>query len=345
MEKPENFNEKLGLFDLLLEVSAQMNSLSDMDQLIAFFVNKIAEILQVARVSFMLLDEAKGVLFIKASYGLDLPTGKAIIKLGEMFGGRVAQDGHSLLVKDVDAEFPKLAKDRLSRYQTKSFIIVPIKLREGVIGILCITDKKDLTVFTEGDLGITNLLCHFFALHIENIRLLDKNVSLLTEDALTGLFNHRYFQEQLIKEVYRAERYQHPLSLMLMDIDNFCWYNQNYGYSAGDNALKQIGRILKENTRRVDVAARYGPEEFMLILPDTRLKQALVVAERIKESISYSVPAQDGGSSFGMAKLTVSIGVTEHKIGLGKEELIRRVVNALLEAKQKGKNRVCASKI
>jgi diguanylate cyclase (GGDEF)-like protein len=209
---------------------------------------------------------------------------------------------------------------------------------------LSLTDRKDLKIFTDEDLRIINSLCHCLSCHIENIRLLEKNADLLVIDVLTGLSNHRYFQEQLIEEIYRAERYRHPFSLLMLDVDNFCSYNQTYGYNAGDSALKQIAGIIRENTRRIDLVARYGPEEFMVLLPDTRLKQALFVGEKIKEIVGCSVFTEDRTSSSGIARLTVSIGVVQHKIGLSKEELLRRVVSALLEAKLKGKNRVCVFK-
>ncbi len=343
-QSKETSIEEREWLDLFLEISTRMSLSADTDQLIAIFVNRTAEIFKAGRVSLMLLDQTSRDLSIKASYGLNPSLDKTRIKLGEMFGGWVAQQGRPLLVKDIEAEFPDLLKDRLSRYKSKSFIIVPLETKEGVIGILNLTDRKGAGIFTDDDLKIVNLLCRYLALHIENIKLLEKNAELVTVDVLTGLFNHRYFQEHVLEEIYQAERYRNPLSLLMLDIDNFSRYNQTYGYSAGDDALKQISRIIKENMRRVDAAVRYGPEEFMIILPNTRLKQAIVAGERIKEAISCSVFAEDRTTSFGMARLTVSIGVVEHKIGLNKEELIRRVVNALLEAKQKGKNRVCVFK-
>jgi len=335
----------------IIEISTQMGSFPDTDQLITFFVNKIAETFKANRVSLMLLDQASKELFIKASHGLNPSANNARIKLGQMFGGWVAQQGNSLLVKNVDAEFPDLPRNRILRYRTKSFIIVPLKLNpaknrvssvleDGVIGVFSLTDRKSPGIFTEEDLKIIDFLCRQLTLYIENIRLQEKNAELATVDPLTGLFNHRYFHEQLLEEIYHAERYKHPLSLLMLDIDDFCWYNQTYGYSAGDAALKQIAGIIKDNTRRVDLAVRYGPEEFMVILPNTRLKQALVVANRIKETVDYSVFAEDRSTSLGMAKLTVSVGMAEYKIGLDKQELIHRTASALLEAKQMGKNRV-----
>ncbi|MFH1577548.1 MAG: sensor domain-containing diguanylate cyclase [Candidatus Omnitrophota bacterium] len=349
-------NDKWALFDLFLEISTQMSSFVSTDQLITFFVNRIAEIFKAERVSLMLLDDTAEELYIKASCGLNPSGNNAKIKLGQMFGGWVAKQCKPLLVKNIAAEFPDLLKGRLLRYKSKSFIIAPITInlirnkisngqaKQGVIGIISLTDKKDLTAFTDEDLKIINFLCHYLALRIEDIKLLEKNAELVTIDILTGLFNHRYFQEQLFEEIYHAERYRHPLSLLMLDIDNFAQHNQAYGYSAGDSALKQIGRIIKDNTRRVDVAVRYGPEEFMVILPNARLKQAIIVGERIRETINYSVFTEKRTSSLAMARLTVSIGLVEYKIGLVKEELIQRVASALLEAKQKGKNRLSVFK-
>ncbi|MFC1593018.1 diguanylate cyclase [Candidatus Omnitrophota bacterium] len=334
----------LPLLTRLLEISSQMSAFEDIDQLVGFFVNKIAELFRVSRVSFMLLDRINKELSVKASCGLSSSANKVRIKLGQMFVGWVAQEGKPLLVRDIEAEYPNILRERISRYKTKSFIIVPITVKAGVIGILSLTDKKDSTVFNEGDLAIINLVSHCFAFHIESIRLLQKNAELAIIDNLTGLFNHRYFQEHLLEEIYHAERYRQPLALLMLDIDDFRLYNQNFGYSGGDSALKQIAGIIKVNIRRVDAAVRYGPEEFMMILPNTKLKQATVVGDRIRDAIDYSVFTEDRSSSFGMTKLTGSIGVADYKVGLTKEGFINNVTSALSRAKQQGKNRICVFK-
>lgn len=329
---------------LLSELCISMESILDADKLIVFFVNKLAEIFKVNRVSFMLLDESKGELFVQAAQGLNTAAEEARLKLGEGFGGQVAREGRPMLVKNVETEFPYLSKNRLSRYLTKSFVILPIKIKERVTGILSLTDKKDQGIFTDEDLHILTLMARSIALYIENIKLSEKNKSLSSFDPLTELFGHRYFQEQLIEEVNRAERYQRPLSLIMLDIDNFSNYNQDFGYASGDSVLKQLAKIMKENTRNIDFASRYGPEEFTVLLPETSLKEAVAVAERIKEKIAHSIFTQDRTSSLGMSRITVSIGVVQHKVGLSNEELIHRGTSALQEAKQKGKNCVCVYK-
>ncbi|MFH1397354.1 MAG: sensor domain-containing diguanylate cyclase [Candidatus Omnitrophota bacterium] len=334
------------IFDLVLEICNYINSIdsvTDIDGIISAFVKKIAELFKINRVSCMLIDEARGQLDLKAALGLDPSMAKVAIKLGDSFAGKVAKEGVPFLVKNVREEFPELGEERLSRYLTNSFIIVPLKTRDKVVGVLSLTEKKN-NVFSEDDLKTINFISQHLALYIENIRLSDRNKSLSNTDPLTNLANHRYFQEQLQEEIYRAERYARPLAILMVDIDNFSNYNLVHGYPSGDSILQQIGGIIKENRRLVDFVSRYGPEEFAIILPETKLKEAIFTAERIREKAFTAVftDSSQKKSPLGMERLTVSIGVVEHKVGLTNEQLVQRLLLALKEAKQKGKNCVCA---
>ncbi|MBU1928563.1 MAG: sensor domain-containing diguanylate cyclase [Candidatus Omnitrophota bacterium] len=335
------------IFDLVLEICnyiESINSVTDIDGIIAAFVKKIGELFNINRVSCMLIDETRGELYLKAALGLDPSLAKASIKLGESFAGRVAKEGVPFLVKNVREEFPELGEQRLSRYLTSSFLIVPLKTRNKVVGVLSLTDKKNKYSFSENDLKTINFISQHLALYIENIRLSDRNKSLSRTDPLTNLANHRYFHEQLQEEIYRAERYSRPLAILMIDIDNFSNYNQIHGYAGGDSVLQQVGMIIKDSRRLVDFVSRYGPEEFAIILPETKRKEAVFTAERIREKVAASVFTDDSQrkSPLGLERLTVSIGVVEHKIGITSEELIQRLLLVLKEAKQKGKNCVCA---
>lgn len=323
-----------------------MDAITEKNDLSALLVKKTAEIFRVSKVSFMLLDEAQKELSIKASYGLKPVASQVTVKLGEPFSGLVAKDGKALLVKDVESEFPEVSRNRLARYLTKSFLIVPVKIKDNVIGVLSLTDKKDQSVFTDDDLKILDLISQNFALSIENLRLSEKVNNLSNLDPLTDLLSHRSFHEQLIEEIYRAERYRRALAITILDIDDFSEYNQVHGYSAGDNVVKQINKIIKENTRQTDVIGRYGSDEFGIIMSETKLNRAILAGERIREKISGSIFTEDEArkSSLGMSKLTVSLGVAEHRIGLSKDELINRAISALQEAQKKGKNRLCVFK-
>ncbi len=351
----EENNQEKRMVDLFLDTTIKMSSIVDQNQLITFLVGRIAKIFNAEKVSCMFLDDAKQELSIKASQGIKLSVSNLKIKLGQMFAGWVAQEGKSLVVRNVEEEYPNLSKDRPVQYKTKSFVIVPIKTTsvkeaaskkatEEVIGVLSITDRKGTKTFGDDDLAIINSLCHSLAINLDNIKLAQKNASLTTVDDLTGLLNHSHFQERLTEELYRAERYHHPFSLVMLDIDDFSSYNQKLGFLAGDRALAQIAKILKDNLRRIDTAARYATGQFALILPNTKEKPAVFVGEKIKESIAISMFAQEEPLSGEMPRLTVSAGVIEYKPGLSREELLRRVNIALLEAKRKGKNCICVYK-
>jgi diguanylate cyclase (GGDEF)-like protein len=150
-------------------------------------------------------------------------------------------------------------------------------------------------------------------------------------DGLTGLYNHSFFIAQLAKEIHRSLRYLHPVSLLMIDIDDFKKYNDTYGHYEGDKLLRKIARILMFNIRNIDFAARYGGEEFAIILPETNRDKACLVAEKLRLDVLRKVP---GG-------LTISLGVAtcpeDSRNGRG---LIKKADQFLYHAKKTGKNRV-----
>jgi diguanylate cyclase (GGDEF)-like protein len=165
-------------------------------------------------------------------------------------------------------------------------------------------------------------------------------------DLKTQIFNHNYFEKRLSEELGRATRYGHGLSLIMLDLDDFKNYNDSYGHLAGDRVLKSVGSILKELTRDCDIPCRFGGEEFSIILPETNLAGALLVAERIRaaiESISFDIESEEIGNC-----VTVSLGVAScapdktAKGGYQANSIIEKADKALYVAKKSGKNRVCA---
>ena len=167
--------------------------------------------------------------------------------------------------------------------------------------------------------------------------LYEKTLLSAVTDGLTGLYNHRYFQDRFEEEVERARRYQHPLSLLMLDLDDFKIYNDTNGHIAGDLLLVEVSKVLKRAVRKVDTAARYGGEEFAIILPSTKKKGALIIAGRICQKIAdYRFPNQ---AVMPKGKITVSIGVAS----LGDDSdnhngLLDSADKALYRAKANGKN-------
>ncbi len=160
-------------------------------------------------------------------------------------------------------------------------------------------------------------------------------------DGLTGAFNHRYFHETTEKEINRAKRYTRPLSLMMIDIDNFKKFNDTYGHLAGDSVLRQIAQLFVKSLRSIDIVYRYGGEEFTVLCPEQNKDDTLIIAERILEKVSSEKFQIDQDT---YEQLTVSIGVASYpKNTESKEDLIEKADKALYKAKNLGKNQACAN--
>ncbi len=158
-------------------------------------------------------------------------------------------------------------------------------------------------------------------------------------DGLTGLFNHRFFQDALGSEVKRASRTGQPVGLLMIDVDFFKRFNDSLGHVAGDVLLRELGRLIRDQVRSTDTVARYGGEEFAVVLPDTRKAGALEVAEKIRTAVARA--PFDGGRA-----VTISIGVAAFPDdGDGAQAVLVAADRALYQAKGGGRNRVVAASV
>ena len=157
-------------------------------------------------------------------------------------------------------------------------------------------------------------------------------------DPLTGLFNRRAFERKIAEEFERAKRYEHPISVLILDIDNFKSINDTYGHHGGDNALVKISETLREKTRQSDFAARYGGEEFVLILPETDEESAIQVAGKVHEEIRSRI----FGTSIHPFSITVSVGLSSTSTihYSNWQQMLEAADQALYIAKNRGKNRI-----
>ncbi|MFP2932058.1 diguanylate cyclase [Pyxidicoccus sp. 3LG] len=157
-------------------------------------------------------------------------------------------------------------------------------------------------------------------------------------DGLTGVHNHRHFQERLREEFRRAQRYDDALSLILLDLDHFKDVNDQYGHAAGDGVLREVAGALQRGVRETDLVARYGGEEFAVLLPRTHLTGALTVAERVRRELRALRLGVDGA-----LRVTASLGVSSfpHRTVLSPEQLLLTADEALYQAKHEGRDRIC----
>ncbi len=165
----------------------------------------------------------------------------------------------------------------------------------------------------------------------------NRMVDMSVRDALTGLYNRRYFMEVLDREISRSQRYKTDLVLCLLDIDHFKNINDSFGHAAGDAVLKKLGVLLKESIRDNDIACRYGGEEFIILLPHTNIEEASIMSERFRERVA----AYDFKHESSLLKVSVSIGIAQYQRGEDKSGavFVEHADRALYQAKAEGRNR------
>ena len=241
---------------------------------------------------------------------------------------------HKEYVSDVRQYGMKIFPHQFRPSASRSVIAVPLFYEGGLLGVFgMISERREF--LDSRQINLIELMCNQAATSIANARMHAEIERMATTDGLTGLFNHRIFQEKLTDELKRSERYSTPLSLLLTDIDKFKQVNDTYGHPVGDLVLRGVALILKQEVRDIDTAARYGGEEFAVILPGTDSAGAKIIAERLRKAIMGETFTADGKT----LKVTTSIGIaTVPADAKTKEELIERTDQALYHAKHHGRN-------
>lgn len=283
--------------------------------------------------SLGLFDESSGEMLLVASKGFSAGFKKVDrweMRKGGLTSYILNQKG-PLVIPDVrDYPNPNLL---LVREGVVSLLGVPLTIEGRIVGVLYVNDFKKRD-FRAEDISLFSLLSVYAALTIERVRSIEDMRQLSITDGLTGLYNHRYLMEQMNKEVERAGRHDHPLSIIMLDIDRFKDYNDNFGHLEGNKALKGIARILKRVARTTDTVGRFGGEEFCIIVPEIKKDGAMAFAKRLLKEIAVT--------PFPNRKITLSGGVAAFpRDGKTPLDLIKKADKFLYKAKRQGRNRIC----
>lgn len=332
-ELEERLNERKLLFDVL-RISA---SNTELDEVLKAIAANVAPQLRFREFAFFLRNH-DGRFVIREAHGFKNPRavlGRSV-EPGEGVAGEVARAGEAVIVPDVAAD-----SDYLSFWgeapREGSFAAFPIKWKGELIGILgCTRPYED--PLSEPEARVLGAIADQCALAIRHAQLFDELRELSTHDELTGVANRRLLQGRLHREIERARRFGRPLGLLAVDIDHFKKLNDRLGHATGDAALKAVAGVLEHAVRKVDTVARVGGEEFVVLLPQTDLREAIQVAEKLRAAVEKQI--MPGGESQPEGRLTISVGVAQLGSSEDAQRLLARADDAMYLAKQRGRNRV-----
>ncbi len=333
-------DDNISLLEKVTPLARQINCL-DIDQIADICIKSIPELVGVRFASLYILDEDTNILHLhKHNHPFLI---NKIVSLNQTPASPMVMAVKSrelIFVGDIDTHSkPVIRRSQRAfaqNYRTKNCAIVPLVCQDRVVGVLNLADMMNGEVFDSGQVALIELFSQLVGASIGNIKLFEKVQRQATTDGLTGLFNHKTFYDILEKELWRSRRYGGKIILLMVDIDNLKKINDIHGHRAGDKAIREIGRRVKECIRQIDTAARYGGDEFAVILINTSLIGAQVVAQRMVEVVANSPTTWKQKE----IPLSISIGLAEYNGGATPEDITSRSDQALYLAKKAGKNTV-----
>jgi diguanylate cyclase (GGDEF)-like protein len=330
----------IGLLEQVTPLARQINCL-EIDRIADVCIKSIPALVDASFASLYILDETNNILHLyKHNHPFLINKIVSLNQTPTPLMVMAVKSKEIILVPDIDThKKPIIRKSQrmfAENYRTKNCAIVPLICQDRVVGVLNLADKMNNDHFDSGDIALIELFSQLVGASIGNIKLFEKIQRQATMDGLTGLVNHKTFYEILEKELWRSRRYGGRISLIMVDVDNLKDINDAYGHRAGDKAIREISRRIKECIRQIDTAARYGGDEFAVILLNTSLEDAIVVAQRMVDAVASSQTTWQKEQ----IPLSISVGLGQYDAETTPEDITSRSDQALYMAKQAGKGTV-----
>jgi diguanylate cyclase (GGDEF)-like protein len=331
--------------ETLFNVGATVSQTLNLAELLDIVLERVLSVMEIEAGGIFLLDRQTNDLVLKAHRGVSEQFARHVerMSVGEGFARRAAQSRKPVVVRNLppDAEFAKML---LEHEGVQSLAAIPIMVKDRFLGVMNLVGGSQRD-FTDQEVRLLEAIANQIGVAVENAQLYEQAVELAFTDGLTGLYNRRYLMEQIEREFSRAQRAGVPLSVIMIDLDGLKRINDRFGHHQGDAVLKEIGRIIKVNTRLSDVAARWGGDEFMLLTPETDSGSANKIGDRIRSQVERYRPVMDGNRE----RVSVSVGIASCPADVSRPssakitELLQRADEAMYEAKRCGGNRLCTA--
>jgi diguanylate cyclase (GGDEF)-like protein len=315
-------------------VAQQTTAVLDLDELLTVVCRLLLEWFNNIDHVAVLLTEPEGLrvrayegrLTAKLPLGAQIPPGTGLVS-------RALAESRSIIendVRGVDGYFQGFV-------ETQSEMCVPLIFFGEKLGVLAL-DSAVKDAFEDEDIQPLESVADICAAAIQNANYFERMRQLAYVDGLTGIHNRRYFEMRIVEELERASRFQGRVAVIMVDIDHFKRLNDEFGHLLGDEVLRCVAGILKQQLRKMDMVCRYGGEEFMVVVPETTGENAMTVAEKLRRQIeSHPFPGVP-------RPVTISCGVADYPLhGVTRDEVVAAADGALYRAKQAGRNRVMAA--
>ncbi len=329
-----NYSKKI--LDCITPLVQKLNSL-DIHQIGKVCVEELPKLINARFVSLYLLDQTSDMLFLETHNHQWLINNIISLNQANISPMIEAVRKKELVVIKNTSHIADRFNDRFTHnYYTPTCIIAPLICNNKVVGVLNLSDKINADEFSSEDIAIVELFRYLIGASIGNINVYEASRIQARTDGLTGLANYRTFYELLEKELRRCQRYGGFVSVIMIDMDGLKAINDTYGHRAGDSAIKRVSTKIVSCIRKIDIAARYGGDEFAVILPNTTLEDAKVVAERMVKEVAEKPVMWDQNR----IPLSISIGVGQYDGNMTPDEITKCSDAALYAAKKSGKNTV-----